>query len=257
MQIMEQDNKMKRLIYSVILITIQHLTFNFQSSVAQAPFSTPDNISSGNCLDFGIANEFVTVPYSASLQPTDITLEMWINQHGPTVGTSSASIINHRNGFGTTWYSWAVFVGDGGNINVHTEGPSTWSDVTSVPVGTIQQNQWYHFAFTYNATTTQTEIYVNGVLTGGQITGNQLHYQANMPTRIGEWNKVGTSNPFNGQIDEVRIWNTARTQTQIRDNMCQPLLGNEAGLVGYWNMNEGTGATVNDITANANHGTRQ
>ena len=31
--------------------------------------------------------------------------------------------------------------------------------------------------------------------------------------------------------------------------------GNEAGLVGYWNFNEGSGNTVTDLSGNGNNGT--
>lgn len=47
------------------------------------------------------------------------------------------------------------------------------------------------------------------------------------------------------------------TQAEVRNSMCSTLDGNETGLVGYWNMNEGTGSVVTDLTSNANHGTRQ
>ena len=55
-------------------------------------------------------------------------------------------------------------------------------------------------------------------------------------------------------LDEVRIWNTARTQQQIQDNMNKELSGDEPGLVGYWKFNEGQGTTVYDNAGN-NHGT--
>ena len=37
--------------------------------------------------------------------------------------------------------------------------------------------------------------------------------------------------------------------------MSCPPTGNEAGLVGYWNFNEGSGSTVTDLTSNGNNGT--
>ena len=59
---------------------------------------------------------------------------------------------------------------------------------------------------------------------------------------------------FNGNIDNIQIWNTALSQTEIQSYMnCEPT-GDEEGLVGYWNFNEGTGDTVYDISGNGNHG---
>jgi signal transduction histidine kinase len=45
---------------------------------------------------------------------------------------------------------------------------------------------------------------------------------------------------FQGEIDELRVWNTARTENEIRDHMFRPLTGREPGLVGYWSFDDGT-----------------
>jgi hypothetical protein len=61
---------------------------------------------------------------------------------------------------------------------------------------------------------------------------------------------------FWGDIDEVRIWNVARTQQEIEDNLLTELTGLESGLVAYWNFNEAPGSTVvNDSTPNGNDAT--
>ncbi len=97
----------------------------------------------------------------------------------------------------------------------------------------------------------------------GQILAslNNPAYPTNDNLSIGAYDNSNGSGVItqhcDAQIDEVRIWNVARTQAQIRDNMCRQLTGAETGLVSYWNMNEGTGNTVNDLTTNNNHGTRQ
>ena len=49
---------------------------------------------------------------------------------------------------------------------------------------------------------------------------------------------------YKGSIDEVRIWNVGRTADQIAANMRKELVGNEAGLVGYWNFNDSTVTTT-------------
>ena len=57
-----------------------------------------------------------------------------------------------------------------------------------------------------------------------------------------------------GKLSDVRIWDTARTQTEIADNMYSRLAGTETGLVGYWKLDEGTGTTAGD-SAGTNDGT--
>jgi len=56
-------------------------------------------------------------------------------------------------------------------------------------------------------------------------------------------------------MDDVRIWNAARTETEIRENMCKTLIGNETGLVAYYRMDQKDGTILYDQTANAINGT--
>ena len=56
---------------------------------------------------------------------------------------------------------------------------------------------------------------------------------------------------FQGQIDEVRVWNVARTPGDLQANMSHELTGNEAGLAAYYRMSDGSGLTLTD---NSGHG---
>ena len=60
---------------------------------------------------------------------------------------------------------------------------------------------------------------------------------------------------FQGSIDEVRLWNVARSDADIKANMTKKLIGNESGLVGYWRFDETSGTLMNDETSNNNDGT--
>ena len=51
---------------------------------------------------------------------------------------------------------------------------------------------------------------------------------------------------WNGALDEIRIQSVARTEDEIRVSMNSPLTGQEDGLVGYWNFDDGT---TKDLTA--------
>lgn len=61
--------------------------------------------------------------------------------------------------------------------------------------------------------------------------------------------------PFDGLIDEVRIWNTVRTQAQIQEYICETLTGSESGLVAYYRMTDGNGTSLTDNSTNSNTGT--
>jgi len=58
-------------------------------------------------------------------------------------------------------------------------------------------------------------------------------------------NGLITSQFFNGNIDEIRIWNTTRTQSEILANMNTELNGNESELVAYYNCNQGIASENN------------
>ena len=49
---------------------------------------------------------------------------------------------------------------------------------------------------------------------------------------------------FNGGLDELRLWNVARTSSGSRRRMTTELTGSEPGLVGYWRFNEGAGTVA-------------
>ena len=59
---------------------------------------------------------------------------------------------------------------------------------------------------------------------------------------------------FTGAIDEIRIWDSGLSQSQIQESMNESLTGNEQNLVAYYNFNEGFGDTLNDITGNGHTG---
>ena len=95
-------------------------------------------------------------------------------------------------------------------------------------------------------------IYINGELViqeslTGTIAVNDV------PLSIGA-NNIGHREFFDGLLDEVRIWNVARTQEQIQSAMNTTLTGSEEGLVAYWNFDDGT---ADDLSQYGNNGTLQ
>jgi len=58
---------------------------------------------------------------------------------------------------------------------------------------------------------------------------------------------------FQGKIDEVRMWNVARTQDEIQANMNKTLVGNETGLVAYYPMDVNNNWEIIDKSPRANH----
>jgi hypothetical protein len=64
----------------------------------------------------------------------------------------------------------------------------------------------------------------------------------------------GGTKYFDGKIDEVRFWNIARSENEIKAYRAIGLNGDEDGLIGYWRFDEGTGTTVSDLSSINNSG---
>ena len=111
----------------------------------------------------------------------------------------------------------------------------------------IPLNTWTHIAVTRSGSTAN--IYTNGVL---DLTSSTLPTNALAPVGIMIGGISSFNNGFRGQIAEVRAWNLVRTQAQIQASKGSRLVGNEAGLAGYWRLDEGLGPLAFDHAANAN-----
>lgn len=102
-----------------------------------------------------------------------------------------------------------------------------------------------HIAGTYNGT--NLKLYVNGRLVKSAVSAG-----AGLYAPSGAYNFSASGETFNGKLDETRLWNYVRTETQIRENMYHPLTGGETGLLNYWQFNAGSGTTVLDIAGGCN-----
>lgn len=123
----------------------------------------------------------------------------------------------------------------------------------------IADGNWHHVAITYDHTATNKfAMYIDGILEVSQNTTVAVN-TASSPIYIGRRND-GTG-IFEGTIDELRIWNVARTATEISSNMNNEFCMATTGLVAYYDFNQGIagGANPTETTltdkAGTNNGT--
>ncbi|HBK84747.1 MAG TPA: hypothetical protein DDZ53_01795, partial [Firmicutes bacterium] len=199
--------------------------------------------SMGKALSFDGVDDYVDCGNKASLNFTSrVTLEAWIKGNAFNLWSD---IVSKGVSYGDK-VAYMLGVSNDGHLlfEINVGGVRynvTWSGMQQY-VG-----QWVHVAGVYDRS--RLILYINGEEKAA-ISLNNLDIDiVSTPVRI-----CAPSRYFNGIIDDVRIWNIARTQQQIRDNMNKELVGNESGLVGYWKFNEGSGATAYDSTPNANNG---
>ena len=65
----------------------------------------------------------------------------------------------------------------------------------------------------------------------------------------------GQEDYFDGAISDVRVWNTARSGSDIQADMARTLDGNEDNLIGYWKLDDGSGTTALNSVAGGTDGT--
>lgn len=226
-------------------------------------------VGDGNALDFSTGNLTTSTTYNVyaeklvpttglvfdgqndyaeatgiNLANTSFTVEFWAKRANTgnddyivAQGTSTNNNGLHIGYRGSNQFTFAFF---GNDLNTPNNFTST---------------NWHHIAVTYDNTTGDRYIYVDGNQEATDNSGSAFLGTGNL--RIGHtpWGGMFSSDPYEGSIDELRIWNTARTQTEIMDNMNECLTGTEAGLISYYQFEEGTGTTASDQTANGNDAT--
>ncbi|UTW66280.1 hypothetical protein KFE94_16760 [bacterium SCSIO 12643] len=127
------------------------------------------------------------------------------------------------------------------------------------PSGSVQANKWQHVAVVHGNGTVK--LYLDGVeITNSSYRSGDSFSSikvSNAPTVIGAYHSSGSTYTlhYEGDIDDVRIWNTARTSAQISANKDTEPLGNEANLVASYNFNSSTTNTVIDNTSVPSNGT--
>ena len=125
--------------------------------------------------------------------------------------------------------------------------------------GTYINNEWNHVAATVidNGSNLTVYFYINGVQDGPH-TSSQTSISNGGSSSGAYISRQGLGcncNFMDGAIDELRVWNDVRTQAEIKANMHTELSGSESNLVAYYNFNDGSGTTPNDLTSNSNDGT--
>ena len=118
------------------------------------------------------------------------------------------------------------------------DGSTSLSPISVIdPDSKSRVGKWRHLAAVYNQETQSASFFLNGQYifdNGGQSLIPRIH--ANKETLYIGIDR-GAFSSFDGKMDEVRIWNVARTEEEIKNNYKKELNGDEIGLVGYWKFN--------------------
>lgn len=179
-------------------------------------------------LNFDGVDDYLSITWKEEHVATStnaVTVEAWIYPEkvsGVNMIYSSGVFpnINHQ-----------IFL-DGTQLFVTGDGLAGLLANTTVPT-----NVWTHIAVVFDQT--ETRLYINGTL-------DNIRVQT-LPSSIIDWNTSfgsqsnGEPQSWNylGYMDDIRIWNSARTTEEILDNILGEKHGNEEGMAVYYNANDG------------------
>ena len=235
-----------------------HLSGDIYSYVPSAELSFEVfPASSEFALHFDGGDDIVSIAPSPDLNLTDsFTIEMWVNPEdwGPSylMGYGNAGYANILSKDKIRFYLHNnAYPGYNDNCLVVLFDSDSATSYMSTPDYSITTNTWQHIAFRYSSTqgakvyingAEQTLSFVDSIYPGGNLSDNSLD-------SIVLGNRADMQRPYAGCIDELRIWQTVRSQSEIISDLCT--IGNTTGMIAHFPMDDGVGSpTMADSSPN-------
>ncbi|HZF14248.1 MAG TPA: LamG domain-containing protein [Thermoanaerobaculia bacterium] len=229
-------SRVRAIRFSLLCLTLLALSALAGPAVAQ-PFGGTFSLSSSN-------PGHIEIPNSPALNPTGaITIELWVSVGSLPATSTCRSLV------GKNWQVsyWVGICGSGRVLRSYLKGsnPGSLFDAGAIPVGELT-----HIAVTFDGTTRR--HYINGELVGSKAETGLL------PISL---QNLWIGSDFNydfvpdASFSEVRLWNVARTQDQIRSTINVQLTTPQPGLVAAWgfgptdNLGGHNGSIVGHATA--------
>ena len=223
---------------------VSNSTGAFSFSSSNTAVATINSATTINALQFNGTTNFIDFASNITeLGQASFTIECWVKTSGTSMGllncqdsdafweTGEKSLYIDANGL-------PAFVGWGNNFIYSTSA--------------VNDNTWHHIAvaWAYTSGINGTgAIYIDGINRTSTNYSTYAAYTAgynNTGTFVfGKPNNSESVNFFNGAVCELRIWNVARSATDIFQNYRRMLVGNESGLVAYNQFNQGTAGGTN------------
>ena len=226
-----------------------------------------DDTARGFALEFDATDtpltdaDYLNVGSDSALEVLEqLTMEAWIKPLDLASGpdASSEGIILRRVGE----YELIRRADGGIDVGLANGGSLVYTD-TGISAAA---DQWKHLSVSFDRG--DVSVYEDGLLVKAFKHASSTIGDSDLPDdnfTIGGRDNPGNPDDgqtFDGVIDEVRVWSTARSASEIGRDYNRVLEGNESGLAGYWRFEDkqdadpiAAGDQVRDLTANGNHGT--
>lgn len=173
------------------------------------------------------------------------TVEAWV-KHDGAIATNEDYILTKAD---TTNGGYKIYMDNSGDFCFAVDDDATWTPDASACTSAVDydDNAWHHVVGVKVATN-DIRLYVDGSQVANNTTSVTGTLSNTNSLYIGV-DRDGTSNAWDGQIDEIKIYNYARNSAQVAWDY------NRGGPVGWWKMDENTGSTAYDSSGKASNGT--
>lgn len=225
----------------------------------------------GNALTFSqnAQPQYVDVRKTASQNTltTALTFEAWINpQRLPNVRQFIAGLWGPSSDANDVWI---VYISPQDELVFEINGATTSLGAADNTIArtsfTGRYGAWTHITAVFDGTAQTATLYMDGMQVAQSRNATSPASRLRTPqtpsffTQIGSTNALGNfgeqNASFRGQMDEIRLWSRALTQSDIVCGLYSALKGNESNLVLYYRCNEATNTTtLCDATVNGNIG---
>ena len=199
---------------------------------------------------YSFNNNYLTLDNVGFVQPSeieDITVSFWIKTATANAGTllsngrGTTDDLLQSNGFRN---KWSINMTSDGNLELMSENIAY--DITTKSVA---DGNWHHVAFVVKRRGS-INAYIDGLETTsvsciniGGISGNKILVGARVVEDIS--NNETIDNQFVGGLDEIRLWNTARSLEQIKRDRFFEIDPETEGLMLYMDFNQEDGNISN------------
>lgn len=228
------------LILLAALVSFLGCSKRVESPSAQDAPQFPDAANADNkILQLDGQSNYMRIEDGPSLHvfTNEITMELWFNASSFYPNSGAVNCLLRKNTTAGSENFFLRFRIMGGRPRVEM-CPGSRIGILQAPYE-FETGRWYHLAGTYDGRVMT--VYVNGLRVKSAKASGSLQID-DSELLIGKGDpEFSQGEYFHGSIDEVRLWNVARSAQQIQADMKGQLTGQEPGLVAYWNF-EGTSA---------------
>jgi hypothetical protein len=222
---------------------------------------------SGTGVEFDGVGDRVVIPNTAPIDGLgstykNLTFSFWA---WPQVSGASAFLFSKYES-GTDKFGLVVLTDGQVRFDIGYNGAAATHTFTDTNVD--GDDQWYHFALVIDATNAVVKLYINGILHPDEYAmGSYASAFENAADFAIGATDTGSA-PYNGYIDEFRIYDRVLTELEVQalyrnpsggqsnpDWRAADLLPQDSDLAGYWDLNEAAGNIAYDKSGEQNHGT--